>query len=73
MSFLSGVQPPLKCGKYWKNEVQPRDISKALATGGSEQWLYQALQERCPTSSAIEFAVKTFDFLLEQPSLVIAR
>ena len=33
----------------------------------------QALQERCPKSWAIDFAVKTFDCLLKQPFGVIAR
>ena len=33
----------------------------------------QAVPEHCLKSLALDFAVKTFDFLLEKPSEVIAR
>ena len=46
----------------------PEIVSKLLRTA-----IAHAVLERCHKSSAIDFAVKTFDCLLEQPSGVIAN
>ena len=46
----------------------PEIVSKLLRAA-----IAHAVLERGHKSSAIDFAVKTFDFLLEQPSGVIAN
>ena len=52
----------------YRSRIMPEIVSKLLRTA-----IAHAVLERCHKSSAIDFAVKTFDCLLEQPSGVIAN